>query len=62
MLFVRASLRAKRVYQAMLCRGFTQKFHSLDLYLPNRWNPLFFAAMLAAGLSLTLIDMLWIYS
>lgn len=62
MLFVRASLRAKRVYQAMICRGFTQEFHTLDIYLPNRWNPLFFGAMLVIGFSLTLIDIIWIYS
>lgn len=29
MLFVRASARAERVYQAMICRGFNGKFHSL---------------------------------
>jgi cobalt/nickel transport system permease protein len=30
MLFVRASYRAKRVHQAMLCRGFNGKFYSLE--------------------------------
>lgn len=62
MLFVRASLRAKRVHQAMICRGFNQKFHTLDIYLPNRWNPLFFALMLTAGFMLTTIDIIWMYS
>ena len=62
MLFVRASLRARRVYQAMLCRGFSRTFYTLDVYSPNRWNLLFFAAMLGAGFSITLIDMLWMYS
>ncbi len=62
MLFVRASLRARRVYQAMLCRGFARTFYTLDVYLPNRWNPLFFVGMLTAGFCMTLIDMLWMYS
>ena len=30
MLFVRASFRAERVYQAMICRGFAGKFHTLQ--------------------------------
>ena len=30
MLFVRASERAERVYMAMICRGFSGKFHSLQ--------------------------------
>ena len=30
MLFVRASARAERVYQAMICRGFSGKFHTLQ--------------------------------
>jgi cobalt/nickel transport system permease protein len=29
MIFVRASARAQRVHKAMMCRGFTGKFHSL---------------------------------
>ncbi len=56
MLFVRASLRAQRVYQAMLCRGFHQKFYTLDLYPPSKLNLLFFTAMLAAGAGLVLIE------
>ena len=32
MLFVRASARAERVHQAMLCRGFQGKFHSLRTF------------------------------
>mgnify|MGYP006302883359 FL=1 len=32
MLFVRASARAERVYQAMLCRGFKRKFYSLQAF------------------------------
>jgi cobalt/nickel transport system permease protein len=58
MLFVRASLRAKRVYQAMLCRGFKQKFHTLDLYLPNGFNFIFLGLMILAGTGLVLIEMI----
>ena len=32
MLFVRAAARAERVHQAMICRGFRGKFHSLQLF------------------------------
>jgi len=32
MLFVRAAARADRVHQAMLCRGFQGKFHSLRIF------------------------------
>jgi cobalt/nickel transport system permease protein len=32
MLFVRASERAERVYMAMVCRGFSGKFHSLQTF------------------------------
>lgn len=56
MLFVRASLRAQRVYQAMLCRGFKQKFHTLDVYPSNRLNSVFLLGILGASLSLVLIE------
>lgn len=36
MLFVRASERAERVYQAMLCRGFSGKFHCLHEFSCSR--------------------------
>ncbi|MCG8633698.1 MAG: cobalt ECF transporter T component CbiQ [Desulfobacterales bacterium] len=62
MLFVRASHRAKRVYQAMLCRGFNQKFHTLDAYAPNGLNSVFLCIMLTAGTTLLLIEKLWISS
>ncbi|MCP3952682.1 MAG: cobalt ECF transporter T component CbiQ, partial [Desulfobacterales bacterium] len=32
MLFVRASMRAQRVYQAMLCRGFHGRYISLQAF------------------------------
>ncbi len=40
MLFVRAAARAERVHQAMNCRGFNGRFHSLAVFPPhpaNRW-------------------------
>lgn len=60
MLFVRASHRAKRVYQAMLCRGFSRKFHTLDVYAPHGLNSVFLCAMGAAGIGLTLMERLFI--
>jgi len=36
MLFVRAQARAERVYMAMLCRGFSGKFHSLQEFSFSR--------------------------
>jgi len=60
MLFVRASLRAQRVHQAMLCRGFNQKFHTLDDYPPNRLNSIFLMVISAASLSLVIFEMIWI--
>ncbi|MCP3876460.1 MAG: cobalt ECF transporter T component CbiQ [Desulfobacteraceae bacterium] len=60
MLFVRASLRAQRVHQAMLCRGFNQKFHSLDVYPPNRLNSIFLLGMVVTSLSLIILELIWI--
>ena len=60
MLFVRASFRAQRVHQAMLCRGFNQKFHSLDVYQVNRFNFIFLIGISAAGLSLIILEKIWI--
>ena len=58
MLFVRASLRAQRVHQAMLCRGFNQKFHTLDDYPANRLNSIFLMGISAASLSLVLFEIM----
>ena len=58
MLFVRASLRAQRVHQAMLCRGFNQKFHTLDDYPPNRLNSIFLMGISAASLSLVIFEIM----
>lgn len=53
MLFVRASLRARRVHQAMLCRGFNGRFHTLASYSPTVFNALFLAgtAVVTAALA-----------
>ncbi len=60
MLFVRASVRAQRVYQAMLCRGFNQKFHTLDVYPSNRLNLHFLIGIFLASLSLVMVEVLWV--
>ncbi|WP_457551945.1 cobalt ECF transporter T component CbiQ [Desulfobacula sp.] len=60
MLFVRASLRAQRVYQAMLCRGFNQKFHTLDVYPSNRLNSPFLMGTFATSISLVILEMIWV--
>jgi cobalt/nickel transport system permease protein len=54
MLFVRASERATRVYQAMQCRGFKGRFFTLVKFPPTRWN-------IVLGTSVGLIDLLIIY-
>jgi len=41
MLFVRASIRAERVYQAMKCRGFKDKFYTLNDFESSGPNRLF---------------------
>lgn len=60
MLFVRASLRARRIHNAMLCRGFTGKFHSLDVYVPNRRHSVFLFCILTISISLFIYDRIWI--
>ncbi len=59
MLFVRASFRAQRVHQAMLCRGFNKKFYSLDLYSANRFNFVFLFGILVIGIGLILFENVW---
>lgn len=59
MLFVRASIRAQKVYQAMLCRGFNQKFHTLDVYPSNRLNSLFLISIVTTSSGLILFEMMW---
>ncbi len=59
MLFVRASLRAQRVHKAMLCRGFNGKFHTLDVYPPNRLNFIFLTAMVCMSMGLFIGEQIW---
>ena len=56
MLFVRASERSARVHQAMKCRGFDGRFHSLDRFDATAWNPALAAAVIAASAGLILIN------
>jgi cobalt/nickel transport system permease protein len=60
MLFVRASFRAKRVFQAMQCRGFEQTFHTLDIYPANGLNYPFLWAILLLTSGLVLVELTWI--
>jgi cobalt/nickel transport system permease protein len=51
MLFVRAAARAERVHQAMCCRGFNGRFHSLAVFPPhpvNRWFAVTAASVMIA--------------
>jgi cobalt/nickel transport system permease protein len=51
MLFVRASLRAQRVYQAMRCRGFRGRYISLQTYRAGLQNAVFgFCILMTCGL------------
>jgi len=59
MLFVRASVRAKRVHQAMQCRGFNKKFHTLDVYPSNGLNSIFLTGIVVISISLVIIEIIW---
>ncbi len=59
MLFVRASLRAERVHKAMLCRGFSGRFITLDTPVKNRFNPFFMAGVSLATLALVVMETMW---
>ncbi len=52
-LFVRAGLRAERVLQAMRCRGFNGRFHTLHHFNYSRqehlWSLIFITAMVILG-------------
>lgn len=56
MLFVRASLRAGRVYNAMKCRGFKGIFYTLHEFPPHRRNTIFSAMMGCAILCLFIME------
>jgi cobalt/nickel transport system permease protein len=55
MLFVRASLRSKRVHQAMICRGFNGKFHAIDKFYLDRSSILFFIIALSFVIAFQLL-------
>ncbi len=57
MLLVRAVHRARRVHQAMICRGFDGRFHSLQVYRPTVWNPVVAAAGSLVCLTLVVLEM-----
>ncbi|OQY02261.1 MAG: cobalt ECF transporter T component CbiQ [Desulfobacteraceae bacterium 4572_130] len=56
MLFVRASNRAKRVYQAMVCRGFNGKFYTLDTFDSSKLSLIFIFIIFAITFFLVLIE------
>jgi cobalt/nickel transport system permease protein len=58
MLFVRSSTRGERVYQAMKCRGFSGKFHTLWTNEPSRHNWIF-SLIMTAVISFLIICELW---
>lgn len=59
MLFVRASIRAQRVNQAMRCRGFQGKFYSLYQFRSTPLNYYFLSGF--AGLFTILVGLEWFF-
>lgn len=56
MLFVRASVRAERVHQAMLCRGFKGRFYSLDNFKSSGQSRLFSVLMTVVIFGLIILE------
>jgi len=56
MLFVRASERAERVHQAMLCRGFKGKFYCLREFSFSRLDFVWSALMAIAVIGLGIVE------
>ena len=56
MLLVRAALRAERVHQAMLCRGFRGKFYSLQEFQAGRQSWIFSILILIYIVGLLLME------
>jgi len=56
MLFVRASMRAQRVYQAMLCRGFHGRYISLQTFKTGKQNPVFAVFTISALLIILYLE------
>jgi cobalt/nickel transport system permease protein len=59
MLFVRASERAERVHMAMLCRGFSGRFHTLHEFSYTRRDFAWLAAAITALLGLEILE--WVH-
>jgi cobalt/nickel transport system permease protein len=59
MLFVRAADRAERVRNAMLCRGFRHRFHSLQEFRTTERDIVFGAAMTAVVAILAGLELGW---
>jgi cobalt/nickel transport system permease protein len=59
MLLVRSTLRADRVYKAMLCRGFRRKFYYLHEFASGQREWIF--AIIMSGIIIFLIYFEWIY-
>lgn len=57
MLFVRSSERAKRVHQAMVCRGFNGKFYSLQENIKGYQNWIFTLLMSSALLGMAILEL-----
>jgi cobalt/nickel transport system permease protein len=58
MLFVRASIRAERVHQAMKCRGFKNKFYTLNSFTSAGPNRLFSVLLTTVILALIIMEYL----
>jgi cobalt/nickel transport system permease protein len=58
MLFIRASIRADRVFKAMLCRGFQGRFYSLYQWDPSPNNWIFAVAMASIGALLITLEIM----
>jgi cobalt/nickel transport system permease protein len=58
MLFVRAAARAERVHQAMLCRGFQGRFHSMARFPRHAGNRLFLVATTSVMLGMVWLEWL----
>ena len=59
MLFVRASARAQRVHQAMMCRGFKGKFYSLYKFSSTRLSWIFSTVMTASLIGLVYLEIVF---
>lgn len=59
MLFVRATERAERVHKAMVCRGFSGRFHTLYEFSCTRRDLAWLAAAITALLGLEILE--WVH-